>query len=482
MGLFDTPSRFSSLGLGYYSPARPHALEKPYLIHSNQGLLRSLQFSHGSPPPTEQELLHSFTSAAPDFGLAAVYGGHQFGFYMPELGDGRAMLFAETQTQTGERLELQVKGAGMTPYSRSGDGRAVLRSSIREYLCSEAMHALGIPTTRALCLIGSQTPVYREQIETAALLVRSAPSHLRFGNFQYYYYQKKTDLSQQLADFVIKHYYPHLLEQDNPYAALLEEVVKRTARLIAQWQSVGFAHGVMNTDNMSILGLTLDYGPFAFLDQYQPDFICNHSDHEGRYAFNQQPDIGLWNCQTLAQSLLKLISKQQAFAALKLYEQVYAESFEEKLLAKLGLQHNNERNMLLAKRWLQLMADNQSDFSICFRGLCAFDEHAGQQVLRNDFMDRESFDAWARDYADALQQQQLPQQQRWMQMKQHNPKYILRNHLAQQAIASAEAGDFSEIHTLMEVLSKPYEEQENYSHYADYPPAWAQQLEISCSS
>ncbi len=227
--------------------------------------------------------------------VAMCYAGHQFGHYVPQLGDGRAMILGEVVNDAGERWELQLKGAGLTPFSRDGDGRAVLRSTIREYLCSEAMHGLGIPTTRALCMFNSAEEVYRERIESGALLVRMAPSHVRFGSFEVFFYRQQYAALKDLADYVIDHDYPQLREQPQPYLALLTEVVERTARLMAQWQLVGFAHGVMNTDNMSILGLTLDYGPFGFLDAYDPGFICNHSDYRGRYAFDQQPSIGLWN-------------------------------------------------------------------------------------------------------------------------------------------------------------------------------------------
>ncbi|MEQ1626103.1 MAG: protein adenylyltransferase SelO, partial [Nitrospira sp.] len=251
--------------------------------------------------------------------LAMLYSGHQFGVYVPQLGDGRAILLGEVQNDRGEKWDLQLKGAGMTPFSRDGDGRAVLRSTIREYLCSEAMHGLGIPTTRALCIVGSDHQVYREQVETGAVVLRMAPTHVRFGSFEVFYYRKQHEQLKVLADYVIAQHYPHLVEVSDKYARFFTEVVERTAKLIAQWQAVGWAHGVMNTDNMSILGITLDYGPFGFIDDYDPGFICNHSDHNGRYAFNQQPYIGLWNLSCLAQALLPLAEKDALKAALDSY-------------------------------------------------------------------------------------------------------------------------------------------------------------------
>ena len=256
--------------------------------------------------------------------LASVYSGHQFGVWAGQLGDGRALWLGEVDTAAGP-LEIQLKGAGLTPYSRMGDGRAVLRSSIREFLCSEAMHALGMPTTRALCVTGSALPVRREEIETAAVLTRVAPSFIRFGHFEHFASQERDAELRRLADFVIEHHYPACREAANPYAALLAAVAARTATLMAQWQAVGFCHGVMNTDNMSILGLTIDYGPFGFLDAFDPGHICNHSDHEGRYAWARQPNVALWNLHALAQALLPLIGDTDAaLAALEAYQGRFA--------------------------------------------------------------------------------------------------------------------------------------------------------------
>ncbi len=247
--------------------------------------------------------------------LAAIYAGHQFGHLTPQLGDGRAILLGEVMNEAGERWELQLKGAGVTPFSRRGDGRAVMRSTVREYLCSEAMHGLGIPTTRALCMTGSKEEVYREQIESGAMLLRMAPSHVRFGSFELFYYRRQFEQVRQLADYMITHHYPELVDHETKYLQLFRHVTLRTAELISQWQLVGFAHGVLNTDNMSILGLTLDYGPFGFLDAYEPGYICNHSDTYGRYAFDQQPHIGGWNLSKLGQALLPILEGEPGEAA-----------------------------------------------------------------------------------------------------------------------------------------------------------------------
>ncbi len=423
--------------------------------------------------------------------VAMCYAGHQFGHYVPQLGDGRAMILGEVVNDAGERWELQLKGAGLTPFSRDGDGRAVLRSTIREYLCSEAMHGLGIPTTRALCMFNSAEEVYRERIESGALLVRMAPSHVRFGSFEVFFYRQQYAALKDLADYVIDHDYPQLREQPQPYLALLTEVVERTARLMAQWQLVGFAHGVMNTDNMSILGLTLDYGPFGFLDAYDPGFICNHSDYRGRYAFDQQPSIGLWNLTCLAQAMLPLFDDdngeaavEMAKAALAGYEPAIAQHYAQGLRAKLGLIDERDDDQKLAQRLLDLMAGSGVDYTNLFRDLSglALDVPADDTSLRDRFVDREAFDAWAHDYRARLESESSEDSARRERMNRVNPRYILRNYLAQRAIAQAEQGDYAEVDRLLNLLATPYEDQPGMQAYAAEPPDWGRHLEVSCSS
>lgn len=288
-------NRYARLPAAFYTRQAAAPLPAPYLVSFNPAAAALIDL-HPDAAQLENvaEMLTGNLPLPGQDSLAALYSGHQFGIYVPQLGDGRALWLGEIRTANGEHWELQLKGSGLTPYSRMGDGRAVLRSSIREYLCSEAMAGLGIPTTRALSITGSDEPVYRETPETAAVVLRMAPSFIRFGSFEVFYYRNQHDLLRMLADFVIDTYYPQGRAAANPYLYLLEQAVERTARLIAQWQAVGFCHGVMNSDNMSILGLTMDYGPFGFLDAFDPGHICNHSDHGGRYAYDQQPQIGLW--------------------------------------------------------------------------------------------------------------------------------------------------------------------------------------------
>ncbi len=422
--------------------------------------------------------------------VAMAYSGHQFGHYVPQLGDGRALLLGEVVNGRGERWDLHLKGAGETPYSRMGDGRAVLRSSIREYLCGEAMYGLGIPTTRALCLIASDEKVARERMERGAMLLRVAPSHLRFGSFELFYYQADFSALERLADYAIGHHFPHLLGTAERYSGLLREVVERTAHLMAQWQLVGFAHGVMNTDNMSLLGLTLDYGPFGFLDAFDPGFICNHSDHSGRYAFQRQPYIGLWNLSRFAQALLPLLegepeaAAEQANAILGEYDHHFSRAYGRGMGAKLGLQEQREGDAGLAVELLELLAAEGVDYSGLFRDLATFDPTAGaaNATLRAWFRDGAGFDAWAQRYAARLQSEGRDGAARAAQMQRVNPRYVLRNYLAQLAIEQAERHDFSELKRLAQLLRDPFTEQVGAERYAAPPPEWGRRLVISCSS
>jgi uncharacterized protein YdiU (UPF0061 family) len=442
--------------------------------------------------------------------MSTVYSGHQFGVWAGQLGDGRALLLGEVDTPAGPR-EIQLKGAGMTPYSRRGDGRAVLRSSIREFLCSEAMHALGIPTSRALCLTASPHPVYRETPETAAVVTRVAPSFIRFGHFEHFAHSGQPGHVQALAelvDFVVDHHLPdlaHLPRASGQPAeraiALLRHAALTTADLMAQWQAVGFCHGVMNTDNMSILGLTIDYGPYGFLDGFDPDHICNHSDHSGRYRWRQQPDVGFWNVGALAQALAALVpeaaeqgsdGQERILEALKAYEARYAEQMTARWRAKLGLQGEHAQDIALIQDWLSLMARQRADYSITFRRLGGWradlpaDAPENAQV-RDLFLDRAAFDAWAERYSQRLAAdgpQHAPETRavRRARMDAVNPWVVLRNHLAEAAIQAAQAGDFSEVRRLHRVLLQPFTEQPEHARDADFPPEWANAIEVSCSS
>ena len=476
---------FAALGSDFYTELRPTPLPSPHWVGTSQSVARLLGLPEGW--HQSEEALQALTGnqvLAGSTPLASVYSGHQFGVWAGQLGDGRAILLGEL----AGGHEIQLKGAGRTPYSRMGDGRAVLRSSIREFLCSEAMHGLGIPTSRALCITGSPGLVRREELETAAVVTRVAPSFVRFGHFEHFAANDQEEQLRTLADYVIDRYYPECRSPEatspwggNPYAALLHSVSERTAQLMAQWQAVGFCHGVMNTDNMSILGLTLDYGPFQFLDAFVPGHICNHSDHHGRYAYNRQPNIAYWNLFCLAQALLPLIEDQDtALAALESYKTVFPDAFMARMHKKLGLTQAQDSSEALVEPLLQLLAQNAVDYTIFWRRLSHAVAEGQFEPVRDLFADRAAFDAWLLSYSEllALEDKALAADL----MLNSNPKFVLRNHLGEQAIRAAKGGDFSELATLQRLLERPFDEHPGHEAYADFPPDWASSISISCSS
>ena len=487
--LEDLPfdNSYARLPEDFYRRVPPTPFTEPaYLVSFNDEVARLIDLDPSqSKRPEFADYFsgrHLLSGADP---VAMLYSGHQFGVNVSQLGDGRAILLGEVVNSHGEKWDLHLKGAGLTPFSRDGDGRAVLRSTIREYLCSEAMHGLGIPTTRALCIIGSDEKVWRESIETGAMLIRLAPTHVRFGSFEIFYYRRQMDHLRRLADYVIEQHFPQFVSAPDRYVRFFAEVVARTARLIAQWQAVGFAHGVMNTDNMSILGLTLDYGPFGFMDDYDAGFICNHSDHHGRYAFNQQPYIGLWNLSCLAQALLPLASEEPLKAALHSYNETLNAHYTELMCVKLGLRDRLDDDADLVSDLLTVMQNNRADYTTFFRTLSSFQPGPGAEnhPLRDSCLDRAAFDAWAHRYGERLKKEQSQDAERRDRMNLVNPKYVLRNYLAQQAIALAtEKKDYSEIDRLLTLLRDPFSEQPARESYAAPPPNWGKHLSVSCSS
>ncbi|MGV2287695.1 YdiU family protein [Trinickia sp. YCB016] len=490
---------FSQLGSAFLTRLPAATLSAPYTVGFSADTARMLGFdpSIADDPAFAEYFCGNTTREWPSQALpyASVYSGHQFGVWAGQLGDGRALGLGEVE-HGGARYELQLKGSGRTPYSRMGDGRAVLRSSIREFLCSEAMHHLGIPTTRALCVIGSDQPVRREEVETAAVVTRVAPSFVRFGHFEHFYSNDRVDALQALADHVIDRFFPQCREADDPYLALLGESVRRTADLIAQWQAVGFCHGVMNTDNMSILGVTIDYGPFGFVDGFDANHICNHSDTAGRYAYRMQPQVAYWNCFCLAQALLPLFgarydeasrgerSVEDAQRVLEGFRDRFAPALEQRLRNKLGLTTERPGDDALANKLLEIMHANRADFTLTFRHLSRMSKHdaRGDAPARDLFLDRAAFDLWANDYRARLSEETRDDTARREAMNRVNPKYVLRNHLAETAIRRAKEKDFSELERLAAVLRRPFDEQPEYEAYAALPPDWAGSLEVSCSS
>ncbi|WP_300555236.1 protein adenylyltransferase SelO [Limnohabitans sp. Rim8] len=500
MPMLEWTHRLSRLGTRFFTPLQPTPLAAPAWAARNEDLRIQL----GWPSAVfDENHLQAFAGNALLVGslpLATVYSGHQFGQWAGQLGDGRAIWLGEAQSAQGPQ-EIQLKGAGRTPYSRGGDGRAVLRSSIREYLCSEAMHGLGIPTTRALCLVASPEPVRRETLESAAVVTRIAPSFLRFGHFEHFSAQGDVDSLRTLADHAILHHLPECQEraalwQGNVYAALLDVVQERTALMLAQWQAVGFCHGVMNTDNMSLLGLTIDYGPFQFMDGFDPGHICNHSDYQGRYAYGRQPNVAYWNLYCLAQALGPLIDDHDlTLQVLEGYKTLFPRCLGDAMRAKLGLvgdlapESEREADWSLVEDVMQLMSAEKVDFTLFWRQLSqavvaqsttSTLTDAGWSGVTDMVLDRPRLLAWLARYTERTGQSSFAAM--GQQMLRTNPKFVLRNHLAETAIRQAKLGDFSEIEVLHNLLKSPFDEHSGMQAYADLPPDWAGQLEISCSS
>jgi len=409
--------------------------------------------------------------------LAMAYAGHQFGTFVPQLGDGRAILLGEVIDRAGVRRDIQLKGAGPTPYSRRGDGRAALGPVLREYIVSEAMAALEIPTTRALAAVTTGEPVWRERTLPGAVLTRVASSHIRVGTFQFFAARHDVDAIRRLADHVIIRHYPEAVSATNPYRALLDQVISRQATLIAKWLLVGFIHGVMNTDNMSIAGETIDYGPCAFMDAYHPRAVYSSIDQLGRYAYGNQPDIAQWNLIRLAETLLPLLAEDHA-AAVKEAQQAIGEfgklfdaAYAAGLRRKLGLLGAQPADISLAQDLLDRMAHNGADFTLVFRLLCdAAAGPEGDTGVRILFADLSAFDEWATRWRHRLAQEGREPAERRSAMRAANPAFIPRNHLVEAAIiAAVDGGDFSAFERLLSVVSAPYEDHPAFGRYANPP-------------
>lgn len=493
-----------------YSRVDPTPVAAPRLIAYSAEMAALLGF--GERDLSSDEFARVFGGNALLEGMqpwASNYGGHQFGVWAGQLGDGRAISLGEMLDGSGGRWELQLKGAGPTPYSRGADGRAVLRSSIREFLCSEAMHHLGVPTTRALSLVATGEPVERDMFydghpraESGAIVCRVAPSFVRFGHFELPASRNDIDLLRRLADFTIRRDFPHLTGQgESLYADWFAEVCERTARLMAHWMRVGFVHGVMNTDNLSILGLTIDYGPYGWIDDFDPDWTPNTTDAgRRRYRYGQQPNVAWWNLSRLAGALSPLFGSVEPLqAGLDRYADAYVAADRGNIAAKLGLAECREDDPALMQALHALMRQAEVDMTLWFRALGEIDPGtaapalSGLPPLREAFYDetkmREAspaFDAWLARYAARIADDPLSPAARRARMRGANPRYVMRNYLAQQAIDRAEQGDYAGIHELLEVMRRPYEDQPGRERYAQKRPEWARHKAgcsmLSCSS
>lgn len=502
-------------------------VENPQLVAWSESVAEILDLN---PKEFERpDIAQIFSGASPLTGgmpYAQCYGGHQFGMWAGQLGDGRAITLGELLNSKSERWELQLKGAGKTPYSRFADGLAVLRSSIREFLCSEAMHSLGIPTTRALCLVATGKNVMRDMFydgnakdEPGAVVCRAAQSFLRFGSFQLHALRGKEDLDivRTLADYTIRHHFPHIENMSksdslsfstgkednsvvdltsNKYAAWTVEVAERTASLVASWQGVGFTHGVLNTDNMSVLGLTIDYGPFGFLDAFDPSYTPNTTDLPGRrYCFANQPDIGLWNIAQFGSTIsaAHLINEKEANYAMERYGTKFMDEYQAIMTRKLGLPKYNKQ---LIGKLLNNMAVDKVDYTNFFRLLSNIkaDPNIPEDEmlipLKSVLLDigqerKEAWTSWVQIYIEELVESGISDEERKASMNSINPKYVLRNYLCQSAIDVAEGGDFEEVRRLLKVMERPYDDQPGMEKYARLPPAWAYRpgvCMLSCSS
>lgn len=473
MTRFQVEHSYRTLPGACYADCAPTPVRSPAYIAFNQPLAEQLQLPADYQATSAGLGLFSGNDlpawTAP---LAQAYAGHQFANYVPRLGDGRAILLAEVRDQNGQLYDLQLKGAGRTPFSRGGDGRAPLGPVLREYLVSEAMHALGVPTTRALAAVSSGELVFRDETLPGAILTRVARSHLRIGSLQYAASQPDPAVLPALADYVINRHYPNLWQQANPYLALLDTISQRQAELVAQWMSLGFIHGVMNTDNMSLSGETIDYGPCAFMEAYNPRQVYSYIDQQGRYAYQNQAAVAQWNLARLAEALLPLLDQHQqtaielAMAVLNQFPAHYQSAYQQRFSAKLGISNSTEQDAALITDFLNLLAARQADFTLSFRDLLT----PGTPYLQQQ-LDAEDYQIWFRRWQQRLeQQQQAPERV----MANANPVFTPRNHLIQQVIDQvSQDGDLSLFNQLNQLWQSPY--QDNAAAGAFSQPATAEQ-------
>ncbi|WPU66462.1 protein adenylyltransferase SelO [Peredibacter starrii] len=468
MPKFD--NTFRNLPAFLYEDVRPTPISHPKLIHVSR---LANDFNLGL---TDEELvswLNGEKNLPGEQRISTRYAGHQFGVWAGQLGDGRAISLGEILTDKIGRQEIQTKGSGLTPFSRRGDGKAVIRSSVREYLCSEAMFGLGIPTTRVLALVTGDDRVYRETVERSAIVARVFPSNLRFGHFEMCFHFEKDEELKALIEYTRSTFYPGLSVEE-----MLREIITRTAKLMAQWQNVGFCHGVMNTDNMSALGLTIDYGPYGFLEDTILNYICNHSDHQGRYAYNQQPSIGMWNLERLLVCFLKEVPKEKLQVLLNEYPMIFEAEYQRLSREKLGLYKEEEKDFELFIELLQTLNKLSVDYTFFFRTLAEGD----LKKIWDYYGNREELKAWNERYEERLTREELSKDERILRMKKTNPKFVLKNYIAQEIIEDVEAGSSKKLEAWLNVFYAPFDEHPEFESYAGPTPPNKKNFEVSCSS
>ena len=473
---FDTS--YLRLPERFYGRVKPTPVPAPRLVKLNVALARTLGLDADALNGAAGAAIFSGNLLPADADpLAMAYAGHQFGYFVPQLGDGRAILLGEVVAKDGRRYDIQLKGPGRTPYSRGGDGRAAIGPVLREYLVSEAMAALGVPSTRALAAVTTGAKVMRETVLPGAVFTRVAASHLRVGTFQFFAARKDTEGLRTLADYAIARHYPEAADSSSPYRAFLDRVITRHAKLVAQWLHFGFVHGVMNTDNSSISGETIDYGPCAFLEAYDPETVFSSIDRQGRYAYGNQPDMDLWNLTRLAECLLPLLEEREgsADAALESAKEAlsgFASQFHTAHVAglrhKIGLSAAQESDGELIQDLMDKMAANRADFTLTFRRLChAAADPAEDAGVRALFADPAAYDAWAPVWRERLKSEALSGEALAASMRRVNPIYIPRNHLVQAVIdAAVSADDFQPFEDLLAVVTNPYEDHPGMERFA----------------
>ena len=476
----------------FFQHIDPRPVAAPRLIRLNESLAASLNLdAEALASPEGIEMLAGNRPAEGAEPVAMAYAGHQFANWVPQLGDGRALLLGEVLDRDGRRRDIQLKGSGPTAFSRGGDGRSSIGPVVREYLGSEAMAALGVPTTRALAAIATGEEVLRNRPEPGGVLVRVADSHVRVGTFEYFARNGDPESVRVLADYVIDRHYPESADGDQPYLDFFAQVVERTASLIAEWMRVGFIHGVMNTDNTSVVGETIDFGPFGWMDEFHPATVYSSIDRRGRYAFNQQPGIAHWNLARLGECLLPLFDAdsdaalEQANAVLNTFPDRFETHFHGMLRAKIGLAEAHGDDIELAEDLLERMTDGRADMTLTFRRLGELDANDASDdgPVRELFDDPAAFDAWAVKWRQRLAAETRSDQDRREAMRRTNPAFVLRNHLAQQAVdAAIEHLDFEPMHRLAEVLARPYDDQPGNEHYAQPPHPDERVLKTFCGT
>ena len=476
-GAFD--NSYARLSADFFSRQLPTPVAAPSIIRTNKALAKQLRIDPQWLDSAEAlQVLSGNKIAAGSEPIATVYAGHQFGGWNPQLGDGRAILLGEVTGTDGQRYDIQLKGSGRTPYSRMGDGRSPLGPVLREYILSEAMHALGVPTTRSLAAVRTGDKVMREEALPGAVLTRVASSHIRVGTFQYFSARGDIDAVRTLAEHVIARHYPEAARADNPYQALLDAVIARQAQLIAAWQQLGFIHGVMNTDNMLVSGETIDYGPCAFMDAFNPNQVYSSIDQRGRYAFRNQPPIAHWNLSWLAQSLLPLLDETDEKAAVAMaqasldgFAMQFQTNYTNAMLKKIGFVEKTDANVALLEDLLKRMTESQADYTLTFRRLAEIANPSSplSESIEALYSLPENLNEWIEQWRNLLVQESVDTAQSQHMMLSTNPVFIPRNHLVEEAIQAAMANNFEPFHQLVEVLAAPFIFDNQFSRYA-LPP------------